>query len=229
MKISEKRQSSRSAANESDAGYYLKLLSEEIRTVVASTVDDDGLPTTCAIDIMDWDSDGLYFLTARGKGFHHRLTARGYIAITGIKGSDTMSSLAISVRGKVEELGKERLDRLLRKNPYMFGIYPSEESRKALSAFRLHEGSGEYFDLSVRPIARIGFSFGGNEYNHGYEFMIAESCTGCGLCLNACPQECIDSGTVPFSIIGRHCLLCGRCADICPVKAIARRGDNDDT
>ena len=43
---------------------YLKYLTEEIHTVVAATTDDEGLPVTCAIDMMDADEDGLYFLTA---------------------------------------------------------------------------------------------------------------------------------------------------------------------
>ena len=207
---------------ESRADRCFQLLAEEIHTVVASTVDDEGFPSTCAIDIMDWDADGIYFLTARGKGFHHRLKTKGYMALTGIKGSDTMSSFAISVRGKVEELDGGNLERLLRKNPYMYEIYPAEESRKVLSVFRLHEGSGEYFDLSVKPIVRKEFSFGSNGRRRADAFMIADSCVGCGLCLDACPQGCIDSGSVPFSILSEHCLMCGSCADACPVRAIAK-------
>ena len=72
---------------------------------VAATVDDDGLPVTCAIDIMDADENGLYFLTAKGKGFYHRLKTQGYLALTGMKGRDTLSCVAVSVRGKIRELG----------------------------------------------------------------------------------------------------------------------------
>lgn len=54
---------------------------------------------------MDADEGGLYFLTARGKGFYRRLKATGYLSLTGIKGENTMSRTAISVRGKVRELG----------------------------------------------------------------------------------------------------------------------------
>lgn len=52
---------------------YLHYLEKEIHSVIAATVDDNGLPVTCAIDIMDSDEKGLYFLTAKGKGFYHRL------------------------------------------------------------------------------------------------------------------------------------------------------------
>lgn len=39
---------------------YLKYLVEEIHTTVAATVDDTGLPVTAAIDMMNYDEDGLY-------------------------------------------------------------------------------------------------------------------------------------------------------------------------
>lgn len=35
--------------------------------MVAVTVNHDGLSGTCAIDIMDCEENGLYFLTAKGK------------------------------------------------------------------------------------------------------------------------------------------------------------------
>lgn len=45
---------------------YLRYLEKEIHSVIMATVDDNGLPVTCAIDIMDSDENGLYFLTAKG-------------------------------------------------------------------------------------------------------------------------------------------------------------------
>ena len=87
------------------AAEVLHYLQREIHTTVAATTDKDGLPVTCAIDMMDADENGLYFLTARGKGFYNRLKKDGYMALTGMKGEDTMSSVAVSVRGRVKELG----------------------------------------------------------------------------------------------------------------------------
>lgn len=60
-------------------GYWDKLtllIVEEIHSTVIATVDDNGLPVTCAIDIMDFDENGLYFLTAKEKGFYDRLKNR---------------------------------------------------------------------------------------------------------------------------------------------------------
>ena len=83
---------------------YLSYISEKIHTTIVATVDDEGLPVTAAIDMMDSDENGLYFLTAKGKGFYDRLKKRGYLALTAVKGETTMSSVAVSVRGKVREL-----------------------------------------------------------------------------------------------------------------------------
>lgn len=69
-----------------DIGDIFKFLAEDIHTVIAATADDEGMPVTCTIDVMDYDGGGLYFLTAKGKGFYRRLMSRGYAALTGIKG-----------------------------------------------------------------------------------------------------------------------------------------------
>ena len=74
-----------------------------------------------------------------------------------------MSSVAVSVRGKVRELGYDKIPKLFEKNPYMYEIYPTEESMHALSAFQIYESTGEWFDLSKKPIERASFTFGGTE------------------------------------------------------------------
>ena len=167
---------------------YLKFVVDDIHTVVAATVDSNGLPVTCAIDIMDYDEKGLYFLTAKGKGFYQRLKGRGYIAFTGIRGSNTMSSAAVSVKGKVREIGRERLSDIFHKNPYMTEIYPTEESRKALTVFCVYEGEGEWFDLSKKPIERKSFVLGEDKATENGYF-INGKCTGCESCIAVCPQN----------------------------------------
>ena len=80
-----------------NASELLMFLEREIHSVIIATVDDNDLPVTCAIDIMDSDENGLYFLTAKGKEFYDRLKKNGYAALTGMKGNDTLSCLAVSV------------------------------------------------------------------------------------------------------------------------------------
>lgn len=201
----------------------LQYLQKEIHSTVAATVDDDGLPATCAIDVMDADENGLYFLTARGKDFYSRLKRRGYIALTGMKGKDTMSRVAVSVRGSVRELGDEPLPRLFEKNPYIREIYPTAESRRALTVFQLYAGSGEWFDLSKKPIERFSFTFGQAEAKaEGYR--ITSACTGCRVCAAVCPQACIDFSAAPAVIRQANCLHCGNCLAACPQNAVIREG-----
>ena len=49
---------------------YFSFLVNEIHTTVLATVDDEGLPVTAAIDMMDYDEDSLYFLTAFWRSLH---------------------------------------------------------------------------------------------------------------------------------------------------------------
>ena len=201
---------------------YFRYLVEEIHTTIVATVDDEGLPVTAAIDMMDCDENGLYFLTAKGKSFYDRLKKRGFLALTAIKGEDTMSSVAVSVRGKVREIGYDRIPELFEKNPYMYEIYPTDESMQALTVFQIYEGTGEWFDLSKKPIERDSFTFG-NAQKKEDGYFITDACIGCGSCAAVCPQQCIDTSRVPNVIRKENCLHCGNCMTACPVGAVEKR------
>ena len=201
---------------------YLSFIVNEIHTTIVATVDDEGLPVTAAIDMMDCDENSLYFLTAKGKGFYDRLIKRGFLALTAMKGKDTMSSVAVSIRGRVRELGYDTIPELFAKNPYMKEIYPTEDSMKALTVFQIYEGTGEWFDLSKKPIERASFTFGGAAQKpEGY--FITDACIGCGSCATVCPQNCINAESIPYVIEQEHCLHCGNCMEACPVGAVERR------
>ena len=107
---------------------YLEYIVDHIHSTVFATVDSQGRPVTCAIDLMDYDENSLYFLTAKGKNFYDRLKANENIAFTAMKGEDTLSCVAVSVQGKAKEIGPDRLPDLFRKNPYMEKIYPDVRS-----------------------------------------------------------------------------------------------------
>lgn len=201
----------------------LEILVKQIHTTVVATVDEKNTPVTCAIDMMDFDESGLYFLTAKGKSFYRRLCANPNIALTGTKGSDTMSTVAVSIKGKIEKLGADRLRDLFEKNPYMKDIYPSEESRSALIVFKLYEGTGEMFDLSKLPPERTEFTIGtASLLEDGY--FVTDKCIGCKLCYSRCPQKCIDISAKPVVIDQSHCLRCGNCYEICPARAVIKKG-----
>ena len=133
-----------------------------------------------------------------------------------------MSSVAVSIRGKVRELGYEKIPELFEKNLYMHQIYPTEESMRALTVFQIYEGTGEWFDLSKKPIELASFTFGGaDKKEEGY--FITDKCIGCGSCAAVCPQSCIITEGIPHVIEQEHCLHCGNCMVACPMGAVERR------
>lgn len=48
-----------------------------------------------------------------------------------------------------------------------------------------------------------------------------EKCTGCGLCVGACPVEAISLENDKAKIDGEKCVDCGRCVEECPSEAIS--------
>ena len=139
-----------------------------------------------------------------------------------MKGKDTLSCAAVSVQGKARETGPEKLPELFAKNPYMEAIYPDARSRSALTVFYVYEGTGEWFDLSRRPIEHSAFAFGGaRPKKAGY--VVTDKCIDCKLCYAKCPQKCIDITRKPVVIEQEHCLRCGNCFEVCPARAVERR------
>ena len=131
----------------------------QIHTTIVATVDDDGLPVTCVIDMMDYDEEGLYFLTNVGKAFYDRLVKRGYLSLSATDGKPTMECTAVTVGGKVREVSTEKLAELMEKNPYMYELYPTEERRATLRAFQIYEGEGNLYELGLRPPKQTYFEF----------------------------------------------------------------------
>lgn len=51
----------------------------------------------------------------------------------------------------------------------------------------------------MKPITRANFAIGA-EKEKQYGYRINEKCIGCGLCTSKCPQNCIDTLSIPFRI-----------------------------
>lgn len=196
---------------------YLKKLVEEFHSATVATIGADGHPQTRVIDMMLWDDQGVYFLTARGKEFYRQVMGQQFIAV-----SATKDKAAVSLRGKVKNIGSEKLEEIFEKNEYMQKIYPGD-TRMALEVFCVYEAEGEYFDISdPAHVVRDSIVIGNVETKQtGY--FVGQGCIGCGLCDSVCPQKCIDLSGIPAVIDQKHCLHCGRCAEICPKQTIAKR------
>ncbi|MCD8108880.1 MAG: 4Fe-4S binding protein [Clostridiales bacterium] len=197
---------------------YLKMLVKDIHSTTVATIGADGHPQTRTIDMMLWDEKGVYFLTAKGKAFYTQLMEQKYIAL-----SATKDKKSVSLRGRIQNIGSEKLDEIFEKNPYMQKIYPGD-TRSALEVFRLYEASGEYFDISdPSHVTRDSIVIGQPEsVVSGY--FVGSACIGCKLCYSVCPQKCIDISVKPVVIDQSRCLHCGRCAEICPKQTIEKRG-----
>jgi ferredoxin len=52
-------------------------------------------------------------------------------------------------------------------------------------------------------------------------YRIEQSCSGCGMCVEACPRDCIYDDVVPVRIDDQACVDCGVCEQECPLDAVA--------
>lgn len=196
---------------------YIKTLVEDIHSTTVATIAADGHPQTRVIDMMLWDNQGVYFLTAKGKAFYTQLMEQQYIAL-----SATKDKISISLRGKIKNIGSEKLDEIFEKNVYMQSIYPGD-TRSALEVFCLYEAQGEYFDISdPSHITRDGITIG-MDAQPAAGYYVGDGCIGCKLCYSVCPQKSIDITQTPVVIDQHRCLHCGRCVEICPRQAIEKR------
>ncbi|MDL2229073.1 4Fe-4S binding protein [Treponema sp. OttesenSCG-928-L16] len=188
-----------------------------IASVSMATVGTDGSPQVRTIGVMHVEDEKLYFLTARGKPFYHELLEQKKVAILGLSRFKEM----IRLNGVPELLPQAEQDKWLslifEENPYMANVYPGN-TRQVLGIFCVEHGAIEYFHLGVRPIVRESYVIGNGAIQEKL-FCITQDCTGCGTCVEYCPQNCITAG-MPYRIEQGHCLRCGACEEICPVSAI---------
>lgn len=195
----------------------------DVQRVVVATVDDAGMPETRAVEMLDADAEGLYFIVDRTTAFYAQLTARKSIAFTGVQGASYGECATVTLRGRVEEMGSGLVLPLLEKNEAIFEFYEDEESRKNLTVFRMYQGAGERTERHAGTVVRTPLRFGDERMNAGIEkrsYFITEDCDGCRACVSKCPEGCIDVSMVPAVIDQQRCTRCGNCEMACFQEAI---------
>lgn len=182
-----------------------------------ATVDKNGAPQIRCISAIHYEPDFLYFFTARGKTFCDELLADGRVQILAYTRFKEM--IRLSGRAVPAENQEEKISTIFAEQPYLSNVYPGD-TRNIGIIFTLKDFTIEYFNLGVKPIFREVYAVGqGPAEEKGYR--ITDSCIGCGICLEHCPQRCIMPGE-KYAIQPEHCLHCGACYEICPVKAVKK-------
>lgn len=185
-----------------------------------ATVDQFGNPQVRNISAIHYESDAIYFFTARGKNFCKELLSDGRVQILGYTKYKEMIRLSAKAAPVPEDKQKKWIDVIFEEQPYLSNVYPGE-TRNIGIIFEIRNAEIEYFHLGVNPIFRESYTIGKqNIIPKGYQ--ITDKCIGCGKCLKVCPQRCITADK-PFIIQQEHCLHCGNCYEQCPVKAIEKK------
>ena len=193
-----------------------------VGVLVSATVDGYGNPQIRNISAIHYETDAMYFFTARGKNFCRELLADGRVQILGYTKYKEMIRLSAKAEPVAEEKQEHWIDTIFEEQPYLINVYPEDTRKLAGIVFQITDAEIEYFHLGVNPIFRENYTIGeGTISSKGYH--ITDACIGCGNCVKNCPQRCIEKGS-PYNIKQEHCLHCGNCHEVCPVKAVERMG-----
>ena len=187
-----------------------------------ATVDGHGAPQIRNISAIHYEPEGLYFFTAKGKDFCRQLLSDGRVQILGYTRYKEMIRLSARAKPVSEADQRKWIDTIFAEQPYLSNVYPGDTRRLAGIVFEITDGEIEYFNLDVNPIFRESYPIGGGAVTEK-GCRITDACIGCGVCLEHCPQGCIEAGT-PYRIQQEHCLHCGNCRAVCPAQAVERRG-----
>ena len=149
-----------------------------------------------------------------GSRFNRQLMNNPNVAVVGMD----KNYKTIRVHGKAKRMDHQIIDKMFELNPMLNALYGGEK-RDILEPFCIYEGTGEVFDLGAAPPQRERFAFGGLEpVRVGYTIN-NDQCIRCGICQEACPENCISSDQ-NYVINGSSCIECGRCFERCPADAI---------
>lgn len=142
------------------AADYLNSLATDIHATVVSTVDADNKPQSRIIDTLYAKDGKLYFTTGKTKDFYAQLQDNPNLAMTGLKGEETLKSFAITVNGEVRDAGTDLMPEIFDAYPYLNTIYPTDEKKAQLRVMEVYMGTVSIYDLRETPIYQNTLAFG---------------------------------------------------------------------
>lgn len=125
----------------------MRILQEDMKVAVVSTVDENGQPHARHINMGVANENGVFFMTNPKTNFYQQLQGNQKVAITGFNEEGYVVQV-IRITGTVREVGKEGLEEILKDNPYVERVYPEESDRNNVQVFHLYKGEGFYHSLS---------------------------------------------------------------------------------
>lgn len=125
---------------------YLKILQDKIGLAVIGTINDKQNPDSRYINIGVANEQGVFFMTSPSSKFYFQLMAHPFVSITGMAKAEGEIEV-IRIMGEVRTLGQDKLEEVLKDNPYVKDVYPDEEKRKDVQVFQVFKGTGNYMHL----------------------------------------------------------------------------------
>ena len=178
------------------------LLQQEMHSVTVSIAGQESIPRSTIMDVMLAEEGGLYVLAAKGSDIYDRLKQSPAAAISGILGKSSENMRAVTLKGNLRPIGKDRLDEIFEKNAYLQEIYPNEKSRRVLEVFCMDKGEGKIYNASWSGVSKRKLvSFGGAQViPKGYR-IDEKRCIGCQGCRSICPVSCNIAIRFPDSLM----------------------------
>ncbi len=189
-------------------------LFEEAPALIGSAVDADGKPVTDEVRFVSLDRDGLVVLVAGGCPLATYLRHRRYLSCMG-RLEKAEGHPLVGFSGRVHELAESDARERISSVP-AFADLAERIKAEGLAAFILFDGKG----LWRTEEEELAFPVGQELPQVNY--YVTNSCTGCAICVAACPQLCIDMTKSPVVINQVSCIHCGTCYEKCPYHAIVK-------
>ena len=129
-----------------NAEKYLNILQDKIGAAVFATIDENQQPDSRFINVGVANAQGVFFMTSPTSHFYSQLANHPFVSITGMSKVEGDIEV-IRIKGEVRVLGQEKLEEVLKDNPYVKDVYPDEEDRKDVQVFQVFKGTGNYMHL----------------------------------------------------------------------------------